>query len=120
MSWRNSIQSGRWPRLVAFDRRRWIVFASVLALIFCLGLFGVRAGLIVPYFGGAFFILGLSILYVPGVLFAWTGFFRFSEFGAAPVGVGGYVVMALFYAAVAVLASWPLAPRRAQKAQKGL
>ena len=115
MSWRSSIRSGWLARFVAFDRRRTIVFVSVLALILGLGTFGVSVGIMIPFLGGAFFLLGLFIWYVPGVLFAWTGLFRFHEFGAAPNGVAGYVVMALFYAALAVVVSWPFAPRQVQK-----
>jgi hypothetical protein len=112
LSSKSSNRSGWLARIVAFDRRRTIAFVSVLAAFLGLGLF---AGISIPFVGGAFFLLGLFIWYVPGALFAWTGFFQFHEFGASPTGVAGYLVMAFFYAALAAVVSWPLAPRRRQK-----
>ncbi len=107
------MQPRRLARFLAFDRRRTIAFVSILVGIFALGFFGVSAGIFIPLIGGVFFLAGLFVWYVPGVLFGWTGFFEYHEFGAAPAGVPGYVVMLLFYGAVAVVASWPFAPKRA-------
>ena len=106
------MRSGWLARFLAFDRRRTIAFASILALIFGLGFLGVSVGIMIPLIGGISFILGLLVWYIPGVLFAWTGLFEYHEFGAAPIGIPGYLVMLLFYAAVAVVASWPFAPKR--------
>ena len=106
------MQSRHLARFLAFDRRRTIAFVSILAGIFALGFFGVSVGVMIPFLGGIFFIVGLMVWYIPGVLFAWTGFFEYHEFGAAPVGVPGYLVMLLFYGAVAVVATWPFAPKR--------
>jgi hypothetical protein len=102
----------RLSRLWAFDRRRFKIFAALLAAIYALAFFGVSAGIFVPILGTFFFLGGLFIWYLPGVLFAWTGFFEFHEFGAAPSGVLGYVVMFLFYTAIATIATWPFAPKR--------
>jgi len=60
-----------------------------------------------PFIGGVFFLAGLFAWYIPGIVFAWTPFFEFHEFGAAPTGIIGHLIMLAFYAAVAALISWP-------------
>ena len=102
----------RLPRLWAFDRRRVKIFVIILAAIFTLAFFGVSIGIFIPILGTFFFLGGLFIWYVPGILFAWTGFFEFHEFGAAPNGVLGYIVTLLFYAAIVLIATLPFAPKR--------
>lgn len=102
----------RLSRLWTFDRRRFKVFVIVLASIFAMAFFGVSVGIFIPILGTIFFLGGLFIWYVPGVLFAWTGFFEYHEFGAAPIGAAGYLVMFLFYVAIVTAATWPLAPKR--------
>ncbi len=61
----------------------------------------------VPFLGGLLFLTALMLYLIPGIVFAWTGLFQFHEFGAAPLGWPGTVVMLLFYAALALLISWP-------------
>ncbi len=55
--------------------------------------------------------------YIPGILFNWTGYFKYHEFGASPSGWEGFVIMFVFYACIAVLLSWPFG--RAKKARPG-
>jgi len=100
------------PRLWAFDRRRFKFFALILVAIAALATLGVSVGIFIPIIGTLFFLGGLFIWYVPGVLFAWTGLYEFSAFGAAPSGVLGYIVMILFYGVIAVIVTWPFAPKR--------
>jgi hypothetical protein len=87
-------------------------FAGIMAAIYVLALFGVWVGLMVPFIGTPIFLASLYLWYIPGILFAWTGFFAFHEFGAAPTGMIGHIVMFLFYAAIAWLLSLPFAQRR--------
>jgi hypothetical protein len=94
-------------RLLRFDRRRWQAFALILALIYALALFGVRLSIFIPILGTPLFLASLTIWYIPGVLFGWTGLFIFHEFGAAPTGWAGHLVMLAFYACLAGVASWP-------------
>ena len=106
----------RMPRpasLFAFDRRRLKVFGAILGVIYGLAILGVWVAIYIPFIGGVFFLAGLMVWYLPGILFAWTGLFAYHEFGAAPTGVAGHIVMLLFYATVALIASWPFAPHRA-------
>jgi hypothetical protein len=97
----------RLHRLLRFDRRRWQAFALILALIYVLALFGVWLAISIPVLGAPLFLASLTIWYIPGVLFGWTGLFTFHEFGAAPAGWAGHLVMFAFYACLAGLASWP-------------
>ncbi len=95
--------------LFRFDRRRWWIFGFILALVYCVTYFGVW-GILIPFVGAPLFLAGLMLWYVPGVLFSWTGFFAFHEFGASAAGWEGHVIVVIFYACVAMLLSWPFAP----------
>jgi hypothetical protein len=90
-----------------FDQRRWRVFVLILGVACGLAYLGVWLGFLIPFLGQFLFIAGLAVWYVVGILFGWTGFFEFSEFGATPASWPAHVVMMAFYAAVAVLASLP-------------
>jgi hypothetical protein len=98
----------RLRRLLAFDRRRWRAFWITLATIYLLALFGPWVAIFIPLIGAPLFFAGLMIWFVPGLLFGWTGLFEFHEFGAAPAGWTGHLVMLAFYAAIAAIVSWPL------------
>ncbi len=101
------------PGFLAFNRRRWRAFGFILAGFYVLAFFGVWVAIYVPFVGGPFFLAGLMVWFVPGLLFEWTGLFQFHEFGAAPTGWAGHVVMLVFYAFVSALLSWPFArPRK--------
>lgn len=88
-------------------QRRWRVFLAVLGVIYFMAFFGVSVAIYIPFLGTPYFLAGLYIWYIPGIVFAWTPFFEFHQFGAAPTGIIGHVIMFAFYAAVAALVSWP-------------
>ncbi len=88
------------------------VFGAILISVYALAFFGVWVSIFIPLIGTPIFLASLFLWYIPGILFAWTGFFEFHEFGAAPTGVIGHIVMFVFYAAIAWLLSLPFAPRR--------
>lgn len=94
-------------RFLSFNRRRWWAFGAIIGLIYFLAFFGVWGGVYIPFLGTPLFLGGLMLWYVPGVVFNWTGFFEYHEFGAAPTGWEGHVIMFLFYALIAALLSWP-------------
>ncbi len=100
--------------LFRFSRRRWSVFGLILALVYCLTYLGI-GGILIPFVGGPLFLASLMLWFVPGVLFAWTGFFEFHEFGASPTGWAGHAVMVIFYASAALLLSWPFGPGKPAK-----
>lgn len=93
-------------------QRRWRVFLAVLGVIYFLAYVGVFVAIYIPFIGGLFFLAGLYVWYIPGIVFAWTPFFEFHEFGAAPTGVIGHLIMLAFYAAVAALISWPFREKK--------
>jgi hypothetical protein len=92
--------------LFKFDRRRWWAFGIVLGAVCLLATVGTHA-IFIPFLGGPVFLVSLMLMYLPGVLFTWTGLFEFHEFGASPLGWPGYAVVVLFYAALALPISWP-------------
>ena len=92
--------------IVGYFKNRWKIILGLLVLIGLLATAGVRAGGL-PIIGSPLFLAALFIWYLPGVLFEWTGLFTFHEFGAIPKGVAGYIVMFLFYVALAVLLAAP-------------
>jgi hypothetical protein len=92
--------------LFRFDRRRWWVFGIVLAQFYFFTFVG-GWFIAVPVLGELLFLTALMLFLLPGIVFAWTGLFEFHEFGAAPLGWPGYLVMIAFYAALALLISWP-------------
>lgn len=94
-----------------FDSRRWTAFGVILGLVYFLAFFGVWAAHLIPILGTPLFLAGLMVWYLPGVLFGWTGFIRFHEFGAAPTGWEGHLIMMVVYVCVAVLLSWPFQRR---------
>ncbi len=102
----------RLSRLWTFDRRRFTIFAVLLTAIFVFVIFGISYAIVIPLIGTFLFFAALKIWFAPDLLFGWTGFFVYYEYGAAPSGVAGYVVMFLFYAAVATVVTWPFAPKR--------
>jgi hypothetical protein len=89
-----------------------LAFGAILGLVYALAFAGPGFAIFIPVLGGPLFLAGLMIWYVPGVLFAWTGLFRYHEFGAEPTGWQGHAVMLAFYACVTLVASWPFAPKR--------
>lgn len=93
--------------LFHFSRKRWKVFGAIVGGVYFLATFGVWVAIYIPFLGGPFFLAGLMMWYVPGMVFQWTGFFEFHQFGAAPSGFIGHVIMFLFYAAIAFVLSWP-------------
>ena len=99
-------------RLLTFDRRRWRAFGIILSTIYLLAFFGPWGAIFIPLIGGPLFFAGLMIWFLPGLLFGWTGLFVFHEFGAAPAGWTGHVVMLAFYVAVAAILSWPFRRNR--------
>lgn len=103
-----------------FNRGRWLAFAAILALIYFVAFFGVWGAIFIPLLGGPLFIAGLMLWYIPGIVFDWTGYFKFHEFGAAPTGWEGHLIMLFFYACVAILLSWPfgLKERRNRSAKR--
>lgn len=100
--------------ILDFNRRRWHAFGAILGLVYFLAIFGVWVAVFIPILGTPLFLGGLMIWYIPGILFEWTGFFEFHQFGAAPTGWVGHVIMFLLYAAIAVLLSWPFGRDRKQ------
>lgn len=93
-------------------QRRWRVFLAVLGIVYFLAYFGVSVAIFIPFIGGPFFLAGLMVWFLPGLVFQWTPFFEFHEFGAAPVGIIGHLIMLVFYAAVAALISWPFRKKK--------
>lgn len=93
--------------LFHFNRRRWRALGIIIGLIYFLAIFGVWVAVFIPFLGGPLFLGGLMTWYLPGIVFEWTGFFKYHEFGAAPTGWIGHVIMFLFYAAIAFVLSWP-------------
>lgn len=94
--------------MLKFGRNRWWAFGVILALLYFFATLGLWVGTAIPLLGTAFFVVGLMLWYIPGILFSWTGFFRFHEFGADPTGWQGHAIMLVFYGCVAALLSWPL------------
>lgn len=92
--------------LTRFYRRRWMPFGIILTAIYLLLYFPVW-GIVVPFLGAPMFMAALMLLLVPSVLFSWTGFFEFAEFGVSFVYWEGHAVIVVFYACVALLLSWP-------------
>jgi len=97
--------------IVGYFKNRWKVILGLLALICLIALGGVRAGGL-PIIGLPLFLAALLIWYVPGILFEWTGLFTFHEFGAIPKGIAGYVVMFVFYVAIAALLAAPFGGKK--------
>ena len=95
-----------------FFQKRWKIVLFILVAIYFLALFGLWISVLIPFGGDLLFLAGLMIWYLPGVLFSWTGFFEFHEFGASPTVWQGYVVMFLFYFGFAVLVSLPFGRNR--------
>ena len=85
--------------------QRWKVALIFMGIIYFLATISVWVAVFVPFVGGPLFLAGLMIWYVPGLLFHWTRYFVWHEFGAAPAGWQGHLVMFLFYLGVAVLVS---------------
>ncbi|MEE8504874.1 MAG: hypothetical protein V3S40_01495 [Kiloniellales bacterium] len=100
--------------LFRFNRRRWVVFGVILTVIYLLVYFGVW-GIMIPFLGAPLFIAALMLLFVPSVLFSWTGFFEFAEFGMKSATWEGHAVIVVFYACVALLLSWPFGRVRPAK-----
>jgi hypothetical protein len=98
--------------LFRFDRRRWWVFGIILGSVYFLAFVGIWFMAIVPILGTFLFVARLMLFLAPGIVFAWTGLFEFHEFGASPLGWPGYLVMIAFYAALALLISWPFRAKR--------
>ncbi len=84
---------------------RWKVALIFMGIVYFLAIFGVWVAIFIPFVGGPLFIAGLMIWYVPGLLFHWTGYFVWHEFGAAPNGWQGHVIMFVFYLGIAVVVS---------------
>jgi hypothetical protein len=93
--------------ILVFNRRRWKAFATLMGLIYFVAICGVSVAIYIPILGTPFFLVGLLLWYIPGVIFYWTGFFAYHEFGAGPTGWEGQVIMFLFYAIIAFIVSWP-------------
>lgn len=93
-------------------QRRWRVFLAVLGIVYLLAYVGVFVAIYIPFIGGPFFLAGLMVWFLPGLVFQWTPFFEFHEFGAAPTGVVGHLLMFVFYAALAALISWPFREKK--------
>ncbi len=100
--------------LFRFNRRRWIAFGVMLTVIYLLVYFGVW-GIFIPFLGAPLFLASLTLLFVPGILFTWTGFFEFAEFGVSSASWEGHAVIVIFYACVAILLSWPFGPGKPVK-----
>ncbi len=100
--------------LFRFGPRRWWALGIILAVVYALTYLGI-GGISIPFLGTPLFLAGLMLWLVPGVLFAWTGFFEFHEFGATPAGWAGHAVIIIFYTCVAVLLSWPFGPGKPAK-----
>jgi len=92
--------------LLRFNKQRWRAFVIILGVLYFLLYVGVW-GVVIPFIGVVFFLASLMLWYIPGILFNWTGFFEFHEFGASPTGLVGHAVIAIFYACAALLISWP-------------
>lgn len=90
-----------------WKQRQWRVFLGVLGVVYFLAYVGVFVAIYIPFIGGPFFMAGLMMWFLPGLVFQWTPFFEFHQFGAAPVGIIGHLIMLAFYAALAALISWP-------------
>lgn len=93
-------------------QRRRRIFLAVLGGIYALAYLGVFVAIYIPFIGGPFFLAGLMVWLLPGLVFQWTPFFEFHEFGAAPIGIIGHLIMLAFYAAVAALISWPFREKK--------
>jgi hypothetical protein len=93
--------------MLTFNRQRWMVFGAIVALVYLLAFIGPGGAIYLPLVGGLLFLTSLMLWFVPGVLFAWTGFFTFHEFGASPTGWQGHLIMLLFYVCLSFLMSWP-------------
>lgn len=85
--------------------QRWKIALIFMGIVYFLAIFGVWVAVFIPFVGGPLFIAGLMIWYIPGLLFHWTGYFAWHEFGAAPNGWQGHVIMFVFYLGIAVVVS---------------
>ena len=91
--------------MFSFNRARRLAFGASLGPVFFSASFGLclqRPGL-----GSLPFLAGLMTWYIPSPLFAWTGWFADPEFGAAPTGRPGLLLMLPFYAQIAFLPCRP-------------
>lgn len=103
--------------IVGYFKNRWKIITGILVLICFLAVAGI-AFAVVPVIGFPIFAVTLYIWYVPGVLFDWTGFFTFNEFGANPNGLAGYIIMFLFYVVVAAVLAAPFGGKKHRPADK--
>lgn len=83
-----------------------------MLFIYGLATVGLWVFSMVPFLGTAFFLAGLLVWMIPGIALEWTGHFEYHEFGASPVGWEGYLLMFLFYLAIAVVISLPFRGRK--------
>ncbi len=98
--------------LMKFFAPRRKIIAAILATIYILATFGIWLVGIVPYVGTAIFIAGLWIWLAPAIVFEWTGYFRYHEFGGSPTGWQGHLIMFAFYFAIATLISLPFGKKQ--------
>ena len=99
-------------RLWAFDRRRFKIFSFVLVCIIAFAILGTTFGIRIPLLGTYILMAAFYIWLAPGILFHWTGLFEYNQFGAAPNGALGNMIILLFYMVVALVVTWPFAPKR--------
>ena len=93
--------------MIAFLKPRWKIIAGILIVAGLLATFGTSLGIFIPILGTPIFLGALFLWYIPGIVFNWTGYFTYNEFGAAPNAWQGYAIMILFYLAIAVIISLP-------------
>ena len=103
--------------LFTFSRRRWWVFGGILGFLGFVISGAILMNFVPAPISTAMFIAYLMFWFIPSILFEWTGFFELHEFGGSPNGWEGYLIVVLFYVALAFLISWPFAGRKKPKDQ---
>ncbi len=98
--------------MINFLKPRWKIILGFLFSVGLLATLGTSLGIFIPVLGTPIFVVALFLWYIPGIIFNWTGYFAFHEFGAAPSAWQGYVIMILFYLAVAIIVSLPFGKSR--------
>jgi len=93
--------------LKTFFAPRYKIITTLLVIIFLLATQGITMGPSLPIIGIPVFIASVMIWYIPGLVFSGTGLFKVWELGSYPTSWVSYIVMFLFYFAVATLISLP-------------
>ena len=98
--------------MIKFLKPRWKIIVGLLVFIGMLATGGIWLGVFLPVIGTPIFLAALFVWYIPGIVFHWTGYFSYSEFGAAPNAWQGYMIMFFFYLVIAIILSIPFGRTR--------